>query len=58
MLTLSGQEARLESAWHSLNVIGAKHTGLWLAKLLLLLLDLFIAFFSFSMSIRVFNHVG
>lgn len=58
VLTLSGQEARLESTWHSLNMIGAKHTGLWLAKLLLLLLDLFIAFFSFSMSIRVFNHVG
>jgi uncharacterized membrane protein len=58
VLTLSGQEARLGSTWHSLNVIGAKHTGLWLAKLLLLLLDLFIAFFSFSMSIRVFNHVG
>ena len=58
VLTLSGQEAKLESTWHSLNVIGAKHPELWLAKLLLLLLDLFIAFFSFSMSIRVFNHVG
>ena len=58
VLTLSGQEARLESTWHSLNIIGAKHSGLWLTKLLLLLLDLFIAFFSFSMSIRVFNHVG
>ncbi len=58
VLTLSGQEARLESTWHTLNVIGAKHSELWLAKLLLLLLDLFIAFFSFSMSIRVFNHVG
>lgn len=58
VLTLSGQEARLGSTWHSLNVIGAKHAGLWLAKLLLLLLDLFVAFFSFSMSIRVFNHVG
>ncbi|BAN36382.1 hypothetical protein SCD_n02580 [Sulfuricella denitrificans skB26] len=58
VLTLSGQEARLGSTWHSLNAIGAKHSGLWLAKLLLLLLDLFIAFFSFSMSVRVFNHVG
>ncbi|MHB1590952.1 MAG: DUF599 domain-containing protein [Sulfuricella sp.] len=58
VLTLGGQEVRPESIWHSLNVIGAKHSGLWLAKLLLLLLDLFIAFFSFSMSIRVFNHVG
>lgn len=58
VLTLSGQEIKLESTWHSLNVIGARHTELWLAKLLLLLLDLFVAFFSFTMSIRVFNHVG
>lgn len=58
VLTLSGQEARMESTWQALNVIGAKHTELWLSKLLLLLLDLFIAFFSFAMSVRVFNHVG
>lgn len=58
VLTLSGQEIKLESTWHSLNVIGARHTELWLTKLLLLLLDLFVAFFSFTMSIRVFNHVG
>ena len=31
---------------------------LWLTKLLLILLDLFVAFFSFAMAIRVFNHVG
>jgi uncharacterized membrane protein len=29
-----------------------------MAKLIVLLLDLFVAFFSFSMAIRVFNHVG
>ncbi|MBZ0104960.1 MAG: DUF599 domain-containing protein [Sulfuricella denitrificans] len=58
VLTLSGQGDRLGSSWHSLNMMGEKHSGLWLAKLLLLLLDLLIAFFSFSMSIRVFNHVG
>src|SRR5512147_799626 len=48
VLTLSGQGDRLESSWHSLNMMGAKYSGLWLAKLLLLLLDLMIAFFSFS----------
>jgi len=58
VLTLSGQGDKLEGTWHALNVIGARHSELWLAKLLMLLLDLFIAFFSFSMSIRVFNHVG
>lgn len=58
VLTLSGQADRLEGAWHSLNTVGSRHPELWLAKLLLLLLDLFVAFFSFSMSIRIYNHVG
>ncbi|HEX8963040.1 MAG TPA: DUF599 domain-containing protein [Rhodocyclaceae bacterium] len=58
VLSLSGQGDKLEAAWHSLNTFGARHTELWIVKLLFLLLDLFFAFFSFSMSIRVFNHVG
>ncbi|HEX8961386.1 MAG TPA: DUF599 domain-containing protein [Rhodocyclaceae bacterium] len=58
VLTLSGQGDKLEATWHTLNVYGARHTELWLTKLLFLLLDLFFAFFSFSMSVRVFNHVG
>ncbi len=58
VLTLSEQGDRLGGTWHALNVFGAHHPQLWLAKLLFLLLDLFVAFFSFSMSIRVFNHVG
>ncbi len=58
VLTLSGQGEKLSGAWHALNVFGSKHSELRVAKLILLLLDLFVAFFSFSMSIRVFNHVG
>jgi len=58
VLTLSGQGDKLETTWHSLNVFGARHAGLWTFKLLFLLVDLFFAFFSFAMSIRIFNHVG
>lgn len=58
VLTLSGQSDKMVGTWHALNIAGSIHADLWLAKLLLILLDLFIAFFSFSMSIRVFNHVG
>lgn len=58
VLTLSEQGGRLEATWHTLNMVGAKHPELWMVKLICLLLDLFVAFFSFSMSIRVFNHVG
>jgi len=58
VLTLSGQGDKLEATWHALNVFGARHPELWMFKLICLLLDLFFAFFSFAMSIRVFNHVG
>ena len=58
VLTLSSQGDKLETAWHALNIFGAKHAELWMIKLLLLTLTLLCAFFSFSMSIRIFNHVG
>jgi uncharacterized membrane protein len=58
VLTLSAQGGKMEGAWHALNIAGNTQAGLWLAKLLILLLDLFAAFFSFSMAVRVFNHVG
>ena len=57
-LTLSGQGDKLTETWHALNVFGSKHTELWQAKVLLLLLNFMIAFFSFSMAIRLFIHVG
>ncbi len=58
VLSLSGQADKLESTWHVLNLLGAKHSELYMTKLLLLLVDLVFAFFSFSVSIRIFNHVG
>jgi uncharacterized membrane protein len=57
VLTLSESD-KLHASWHALNIVGAIHPELWLVKLICLLLDLFVAFFSFSMSIRIFNHVG
>jgi len=58
VLTLSEQGGKFEAAWHVLNTLGAKHPELWMTKLIFLLLALFVAFFSFAMSIRIFNHVG
>jgi uncharacterized membrane protein len=57
-LTLSGQGDKLTETWHALNVFGSKHTELWQAKVLLMMLNFMIAFFSFSMAIRLFIHVG
>ena len=58
VLTLSEQGDRMGNTWHALNIVGTQHAGLWLTKLLLILLTLFAAFFSFSMAVRVYNHVG
>ena len=57
VLSLSGQGDKLQGTWHALN-FGAQDPEMWLARLLILLLDLFVAFFSFTMSVRIFNHVG
>jgi uncharacterized membrane protein len=58
VLTLSGQSEHLGTTWHSLNLFGATHAELWLTKLLALLLDMLVAFFSFAQAIRLFHHVG
>jgi uncharacterized membrane protein len=57
-LTLSGQGGNLGSTWHTLNIFGATHAEVWLAKLLVLLLDMLVAFFSFGQAIRLYHHVG
>ncbi|MDD4911890.1 MAG: DUF599 domain-containing protein [Sideroxydans sp.] len=57
ILTLS-EGSKMETTWHALNVVNTQSSELWLVKLICLLMDMFVAFFSFSMSIRVFNHVG
>ena len=57
-LTLSGQADKLDATWHTLNVFGARGATLWVSKLLLLVVDFFVAFFSFSVAVRFFNHVG
>lgn len=58
VLTLSGQGEKLGSAWHALNIMGATDLELWQTKIMLLLFDLLIAFFSFTLAIRLFHHVG
>ncbi|MGC2165793.1 MAG: DUF599 domain-containing protein [Gallionella sp.] len=57
VLTLTESD-KLQTSWHALNAVGTKHPALWLIKIMCLLSDLFVAFFSFAMSIRIFNHVG
>ncbi|MBI3776605.1 MAG: DUF599 domain-containing protein [Gammaproteobacteria bacterium] len=58
VMTLSGQGDKLGSTWHALNAFGAKDAELFIVKVILLLLDLFTVFFSFTLAVRVYNHVG
>lgn len=57
-LSLSGQAGDLADSWHVLNSYGSRHPGIWVVKLLALTLALLVAFFSFAMSVRLYNHVG
>jgi len=58
VLTLSAQGERLEASWHMLNPMGPSGALVWTVKTLILLVDLFAAFLSFTMAIRQFHHVG
>lgn len=58
VMTLSGQGDKLGSTWHALNAFGATDAELFIVKVIMLLLDLFTVFFSFTMAVRVYNHVG
>ena len=58
VLTLSAQGDKLSGTWLALNMFGHVGAGLWLFKLLLLLFDLLFAFFAFSLSMRLYHHIG
>ncbi|CAK0763466.1 conserved membrane hypothetical protein [Gammaproteobacteria bacterium] len=58
VLSLSGQGDKLGTTWHALGSFSDTDPSLWLVKLLLLIVDLSFAFFSFSLAIRHFHHAG
>ena len=58
VLTLSAQGEKLSGTWHVLNFLGHVSAEMWLFKLLTMLFDLLFAFFAFSMSVRLYHHIG
>jgi uncharacterized membrane protein len=56
-LTLSGQADNITRSWHNLSLFGSHSTGLWIIKVLCLLVDFIIAFFAYAMSMRLATHV-
>ncbi len=58
VLNMAGTTGSLTHFWHALNVFPEQHPELWMIKLLVLVVVLLVAFFCFTISIRLFHHVG
>lgn len=56
-LTLSGQTESISRSWHAISLGGSHAAELWIIKIMCLLADFMVAFFSYAMSIRLANHV-
>lgn len=56
-LTLSGQTESIARSWHAINLGGSHAAELWIIKIMCLLADFMVAFFSYVLSIRLANHV-
>lgn len=56
-LTLSGEAETITHSWHAINFLGSHLKQLWIVKVMCLLADFIIAFFSYAMSIRLANQV-
>jgi uncharacterized membrane protein len=56
-LTLSSQADTIARSWHAINHLGPPSAELWTVKVLCLLADFLVAFFAFTMAIRLANHV-
>jgi uncharacterized membrane protein len=56
-LTLSGQADNIARSWHAINVLGPPSAELWSVKVICLLADFLVAFFAFTLAIRLTNHV-
>lgn len=56
-LTLSSQAENITRSWHAMAVFGSHSPELWIIKVLCLLVDFIVAFFSYAMSMRLATHV-
>jgi uncharacterized membrane protein len=56
-LTLSGQADNIARSWHAMNHLGPPSAELWTVKVMCLLADFLVAFFAFTLALRLTNHV-
>lgn len=58
ILNMLANADKIGPTLHVLNSWGSREPGMWIFKLLVLIVNFFIAFFSFSLAVRGYNHVG
>ena len=58
ILNMLANADKIGPALHLLNPTGSHESSVWIFKLMLILVDFFVAFFSFSLAVRGYNHVG
>ena len=58
VLNLALSTEKMSEVSSLLNLFGSHHIVLWATKLLVLTLTFFFAFFSFTLAVRYYNHVG
>ncbi len=56
-MTLSGHTENISRTWHILNVSGSNAGEIWIVKVMCLLADFLIVFFSYAMAIRLATQV-
>ncbi len=58
ILNMLANADKIGPALHVLNPAGSFEPGIWVFKLMLILVDFFVAFFAFCLAVRGYNHVG
>jgi len=57
-ISLSGHGSDVEHGLHSLNIVGVVDPSLWMFKLVIMIIDQCVAFFSLTLAARSFHHAG
>jgi uncharacterized membrane protein len=58
ILNMLANADKIGPTLHILNLTGTHESSIWIFKLMLILVDFFIAFFAFSLAVRGYNHAG
>jgi len=56
-LTLTGQGETLARSWHAVSLGGSSSPEIWIVKIMVLLCAFIAAFFAFTWTVRLLNHV-